>query len=86
MIKIIKNRNEYEAALKHIEQLMDLNPDEKTKEFNDLELLSFFVSQYEEAHYSFEHPDPIEAIKFRKEQQNLNQKNLVNNTGNSNDS
>jgi len=69
MIKIIRNNKEYEAALERIEQLMDLNPDEKTKEFNDLESLSFLVSQFEEQHYSFELPDPIEAIKFRLEQQ-----------------
>jgi HTH-type transcriptional regulator/antitoxin HigA len=77
MLKVIKNNEEYAAALKLIEKLIDLNPEEGTIEFNDLELLSILISQYEEQHYSFDLPNPIEAIKFRMEQQNLNQKDLA---------
>lgn len=77
MIKVIKNNHEYEDALVQVERLIDLNPIEETSEFNDLEVLSILISQYEEQHFEIELPDPIEAIKFRMEQQNLNQKDLI---------
>ena len=35
------------------------------------------IEDYEERHYPIEAPDPIEAIRIRMEEMNLNQKDLV---------
>lgn len=65
--KVIKTDREYKAALTHVESLM-AKPSPDTGE---LELWSLLVEKYEEAHFSVETPDPIEAIRFRMEQAGL---------------
>lgn len=77
MNKVIKTDLEYEKALTEIETLVDLDPDVGTPEADSLELLTLLVQDYEAKHFSFPLPDPIEAIKFRMEQQNLLQRDLV---------
>ncbi len=42
----------------------------------ELELWSLLVEQYEEPHFPLDIPDPVEAIKFRMEQEGLKQKDL----------
>jgi HTH-type transcriptional regulator/antitoxin HigA len=71
----IKNDQDYEIALQRIEQLMAAEPN--TPEFDELEVLSILVDTYEDQHYPINLPDPISAIKFRMEQLELNQKDLV---------
>lgn len=76
-IKLIKNEKDYEAALKEVEKLIDLDPEIGTVEFDKLELLTHLISEYEDEHYPVDLPDPIDAIKFRMDQQNLTQKDLI---------
>ncbi|HEY5552176.1 MAG TPA: hypothetical protein VIK52_09815 [Opitutaceae bacterium] len=65
--KVLKTDREYKAALAHVEQLMDQNaPDE-----DELELWSLLVENYEEEHFPIDAPDPIEAIRFRLDQDHL---------------
>ncbi len=73
--KIIKSETEYEAALAHVETLMDAEPG--SPEEAELELFAMLVEQYEEVHYPIDLPDPIEAIKFRMEQAGLTRKDLA---------
>ncbi len=73
--KVIKTEEEYQAALSELEALMDAEPG--SKEEQQLELLSVLVEKYEEAHYPIALPDPVDAIKFRMEQQGLTQKDLI---------
>lgn len=75
MIKPIRNETDYEAALKRIDELMEAVPN--TQEFDELEVLVTLVESYEEKHYFIEAPNPLAAIKFRMEQENLKQKDLV---------
>jgi HTH-type transcriptional regulator / antitoxin HigA len=42
-----------------------------TKESNELELLAMLIERYEKENFPIEAPDPVEAIKFRMEQQGL---------------
>ena len=42
-----------------------------TQEMNELEVLTTLVDAYEEEFYKINAPDPIEAIKFRMEQENI---------------
>jgi len=74
-IKPIKTEQDYENTLDRIEQLMDAVPN--TVEFDELEILTTLVEVYEEKHYYIDAPDPISAIKFRMEQENLQQKDLI---------
>ncbi|MBU0512980.1 MAG: ImmA/IrrE family metallo-endopeptidase [Chloroflexi bacterium] len=73
--RIIKSEAEYEAALAHVETLMDAAPDSPAEA--ELELFAMLVEQYEEVHYPIDLPDPIEAIKFRMEQSGLTRKDLA---------
>lgn len=73
--KIIKTEEEHEAALSHVETLMDAKPGSSAE--SELELWALLIDQYEEEHHPIEAPDPIEAIKFRMEQLGLTQKDLV---------
>lgn len=77
MLKVIKDRNDYEAALEEIEQLIDLDPADGTNEEDRLELLRVLIKDYEARNTSHILPDPIEAIKFRMEQQNLSPRDLI---------
>jgi HTH-type transcriptional regulator/antitoxin HigA len=74
-IKPIKTVEDNKAALARIEQLWDAEPN--TPEGDELEVLATLVSAFEEEHYPIEAADPIEAIKFRMEQQGLEDKDLV---------
>lgn len=77
MAKIIKDDAEYKTALDELDRLLDLDPDPGTEEADQLELLGFLLEDYESKLFSIELPDPIEAIKFRMEQEGLTQRELV---------
>jgi len=74
-IKPIKSEKDYITTLNQIESLMDAKPN--TPQMDELEVLTTLVEAYEAQHYAIDAPDPIEAIKFRMEQEGLKQKDLV---------
>ena len=74
-IKPIKTKADYRAALKEIETLMAAEVD--TPEGERLDVLVTLVEAYENKHYRFDLPDPVEAIKFRMEQKGMTPKDLV---------
>lgn len=74
-IKILKTEKEYDASLERIEALMDAPPGSAEEE--ELELLAILVEKYEQEHYPIELPDPVEAIKFRMEQEGLTRKDMI---------
>ncbi len=77
MIKVIKSEKEYKSALAEISALIDRDPDPGTQEADRLELLTLLVENYESATFPKRMPEPIEAIRFRMEQQSLKQRDLV---------
>jgi HTH-type transcriptional regulator/antitoxin HigA len=79
-LKPIKTDADHEAALREIERLWDA--DEGTADGDRLEILTTLVEAYEEAHFPMDMPDPIEAIKFRLEQQGADKKALIGIIGN----
>jgi HTH-type transcriptional regulator/antitoxin HigA len=79
-IKPIRTDKDYEEALQRVEFLMDAR--EGTVEFDELEILSTLIENYEAKHFSIDIPDPIEAIKFRMEQEGLKQKDIAELFGN----
>ena len=79
-IKPIRTKADHEAALREIERLW--GADEGTPEGDRLDVLATLVEAYEQAHFPMDPPDPIEAIKFRLEQQGADQKALIGVIGN----
>ena len=77
MLKVIKTQDEYEEAVREAEQLARLDPSPDTDEGNRLELLAFLISTFEDDHFPIKKPSPLEAIRFRMEQQGLTQRDLV---------
>ena len=75
IIRPIRTEDDYETTLQRIDTLMDSIPG--TEEFDELEILVTLVESYEEKHYFIDAPDPISAIKFRMEQEDLKQKDLI---------
>ena len=73
-IKPIKNARDYRLALKEIEGLMRAR--RNTPQGDRLDVLVTLVEAWEVKHYPLDLPDPIEAIKFRMEQQRLTRKDL----------
>jgi HTH-type transcriptional regulator/antitoxin HigA len=79
-LKPIKTDADHEAALKEIERLWGAA--EGTANGDRLEILITLAESYEEAHFPMDMPDPIEAIKFRLEQQGVDKKALIGIIGN----
>jgi HTH-type transcriptional regulator / antitoxin HigA len=67
---------DYKEALKAVSALIDQDPKCGTPAADRLEVLGILLEAYEAKHYPMELPDPIEAIKFRMEQQGLGPKDL----------
>lgn len=74
-IKPIRNRRDYEAALRSIETLMTAK--RGTPEGDTLDVLTTLVEAYEAKQFPLDLPDPVEAIRLVMEQRNLTAKDLV---------
>lgn len=75
--RVIKTESEYRAYLAEVERLVDKDPPPASSEGERLELLALLVEKYEQRRFSFEKPDPVEAILFRMTEQGLRQTDLV---------
>lgn len=73
-IKPIKTDQDYQETLASIHSLMDAKPD--TQDGETLDVLVTLIEAYEARHFPIAAPTPIEAIKFRMEQMELNRKDL----------
>src|ERR1035437_4343948 len=79
-LKPIKTDTDHDQALREIERLW--GAEEGTSDGDRLEILTTLVEAYEETHFPMNMPDPIEAIKFRLEQQGEDKKALIGIIGN----
>ena len=73
-VRPIRTKRDHESALKEIERLWGAKIG--TPEGDRLDVLATLVDAYEAEHYPMDPPDPIEAIKFRMEQQGLTRRDL----------
>ena len=76
-IKVIKNQEDYEAALQSLSELMDRDPAPGSLEENSLELLMLVIRDYEQKIVEAVVVDPVEAIKFRMDQMDLSRQELI---------
>jgi len=74
MIRPIRNDDDYKDALIQIEGLMGAL--ENTPEGEQLDVLATLVEAYERKTYPMDLPDPVEAIKFYMEQNEMTPKDL----------
>lgn len=77
MNRVIRTEPEYQDALKTLERLLENDPPAGTPENEELELLVLLVQDYESRTGQAVPPEPVEAIRFRMEQQNLTPRDLV---------
>ena len=73
-IKPLRTKKDYEAALKDVERLWGAKSG--TPDGDRLDVLATLIESYEDVHYPMDPLDPIDAIKFRMEQQGLSRKDL----------
>jgi HTH-type transcriptional regulator / antitoxin HigA len=74
-IKPLRTKADYERALREIERMWGAK--EGTPQGNQLDVLATLVEAYEPKHFPIDPPDPIEAIRFRLEQQGLDPRALI---------
>ena len=74
-IRAIRSETDYNAALARIDALMDA--DAGSAEGEELDVLVDLVELYEEKHVPMGYPTPIEAIRFRMEQDGLSPRDLI---------
>ena len=73
-LKPIRTEKDYEQALAEVEDLWGARVG--TPKGDRLDVLATLIEAYEAEHYPMDPPDPIEAIKFRMEQQDITRKDL----------
>ena len=73
-IKPIRNDEGLQNAFHQLERVFQA--DEDTAEADERDILVTLIEAYENKHYPISPPDPIEAIKFRMEQQGLTARDL----------
>ena len=73
---IIKNDDQHENYLAHLDELMNLEYHTQD-DIEEIELLGLLISTYEETNFPIDLPTPIEAIKFRMDQLGLDDSDLV---------
>jgi len=71
----IKNEKDYQKSLKELEKVFDANPN--TSNGDTAQMLVLLIEDYEKKYFPIEAPDPIEAIKYRMEEQGLSNKDVV---------
>ena len=73
-IRPIRTDDDLRAALRRLEVVFQA--DEGTPEADEMEVLAALIEAYENKHYPVGPADPVEAIKFRMEQQGLTARDL----------
>ncbi|MFT8923146.1 helix-turn-helix domain-containing protein [Acetobacter sp.] len=73
-LKPIRNEADYDAALDEVGRLWGAKSG--TPDGDKLDVLATLIDAYEAKHHPIDPPDPVEAIRFRMEQQGLTRKDL----------
>jgi HTH-type transcriptional regulator/antitoxin HigA len=83
-IRPLHSEADYRAALAEASPLFDQEPEPGTPEGDWFEVMVTLIEAYGREHYPIDPPDPIDAIKFRMEQQGLTPRDLEPMIGRSN--
>lgn len=74
-LKILKTKKEYNIALERFEEIFQAKTG--STESDEADVLALLIKEYEDRAYVINTPDPIEAIKYRMEQQGLSNTDLA---------
>ena len=77
LIHPIRTEADYQSALKLVAPYFDTEPELDTDAGAHFEAMLTLIEAYEAKHYPIAPPDPVQAIKFRMEQQGLTPADLV---------
>lgn len=80
-IRPIRTEADHTWALKEAEKYFMNPPEIGTSDGDRFELLITLIEKYETEHYEIDLPDPIEAIKIRMEDLDIDRKSLCHKTG-----
>lgn len=73
--KILKTKKDYHTALERFEEIFQAKSG--SAESDEADVLSLLLKEYEEKHFVIEAPNPLEAIKYRMDQQGLTNSDLA---------
>ena len=73
--KKLKTKKDYHEALERFEEVFQAKSG--SKESDEADVLSHLIKDYEDEHFVFDTPSPIEAIKYRMEQKGITNKDLA---------
>lgn len=76
-IRPIRNDMDHERALARLMALLECAPASDSEESAEAEVLGALIEKYETEYFPIAAPDPIEAIRFRMDQEGLRNKDLV---------
>ena len=74
-LKIIKTKKDYLVAMERFEEIFSAK--KGTKESDEADVLSLIIKDYEDKHYVIQASNPLDAIKYRMEQQGLSNSDLA---------
>ena len=79
---LIRTKSDYDATMRRLHQLLDLDPSEDTPEAEEIELLTLVVGHYEEQHAAPPVPlDAVDYLEFLLDQECISRKDLVRTLG-----
>lgn len=74
-LKIIKTKKDYLNGLERFEEIFQAKAG--TRDSEEADVLALLIKEYEDKHYVIKAPDPLEAIRYRMEQQGLTNNDLA---------
>lgn len=74
-LKRIKTRKDYLKAMERFEEIFQAK--KGSKESDEADVLALIVKDYEDIQFVIDSPSPLEAIKYRMDQQGLTKKDLA---------
>lgn len=80
-LSIIKNKKQYEAYLKWVDEMFDKKISPNSANGKKVEVALLLIKQYEDEHFSIPYPDPIATIKLKMNEMGLKNKDLVGKVG-----
>jgi HTH-type transcriptional regulator/antitoxin HigA len=76
-LSVIKNKTQYEAYLKWVDEMFDKKILPNSTNGKKIEVALLLIKQYEDTHFSIPYPDPLETIKLKMTELGLKNKDLV---------
>ncbi|KAF0280929.1 helix-turn-helix domain-containing protein [Spiribacter aquaticus] len=75
-VRPIRTESDYKAVLREVSAYFDNEPEPGTEDGDRFEILLTLVEAHEAKQFPVDLPDPIEAIRFRMDQEGLTAKDL----------